>query len=553
MINRLDLEYLMNKPVYFFSLNLLFSAIIYGACALGQIMGIEGQLLPISILWPATGISLAVLLLYGVKAWPSIFVGNFIYNFAQVSPDFLIAFLVSFGSLLQALLGAWILREFSTKSLLSTTYDMLRFLLFGGLVTCFIASTLGVLTLYYLGVPLQQSLLYTWLTFWLGDTMGIYIFTPLIVVWLILPPPISLKQNLLEALLMCFTFLILTYYIFILSYPLPQLYIPLAMWTSYRFRLHGATVAILIIALTSLAFTAAGRGVFLHIDYPPLLVLASYLQTVVILSLIVAAIVNERDLAWSLLKNQNLDLQHKVEKDLEEKEEFQKELIIKDKLASLSNLYLEMANRIQAPISELKNQIIECNDLESLKKTLNDFSFKADHILNLINQKTELAKGIHMSVDLINIHILLSECLEILNKVDFPIIIFKEFDGAVPLLSASVIDLRDSFILIIQNALSSMEKKKELLGFSYDPRFLVKTEKEDNQINIIFYDNGYGIPEDQVSTLFQQEDSLTLAHDIIVHIHHGSVAIESIEGEYQKITLTLPFIFLSSQRFHSSL
>ena len=290
----------MQAMTFRWFLNILLAVIIYCNAEAGRLLGIQGLPLHFSAVWPATGISLAALLLFGYRTWPGIFAGNLIYNFLHLylqGTSFIgpstAALAITLGSLAQALLGAYLMRRFSTTGYFKTIRDAIIFLLAGGVLTCMIAATIGVCTLYLYGVLPAQSVLYTWLTFWFGDCMGVYTVTPLVTIWSLLKVP-KVRCSRIELLLLFFAFVLTSLlFISVRYYPPAYLFIPLALWVAYRFRFHGATVAILFISIVTITTTMLDHGSFIY-AYPhaPLLVLVMFLEVLVASTLFMAAVMN---------------------------------------------------------------------------------------------------------------------------------------------------------------------------------------------------------------------------------------------------------------------
>ena len=301
------------------------------------------------------------------------------------------------------------------------------FLFFGGAITCLIASTIGVTSLWASGVILAKSLDDVWLTFWLGDTMGVYIFTPLIVVWSTSVSQVSFKDHALEAAAMLLCFLLVTFLTFVLSLPLAQLYIPVCLWIAYRFHMHGATLSLFLVNLITVLFTASGYGAFLRIDYSPLLVLVSFLQIIVVTALIFAAVTYEREIAWRKIKNDNLSLQKDVARQLQEKKEIQNDLY---------SALMKPSNR---------------------KKTL------------------------------VHLHTLINLCLKDTLPEDLRIQVIKEFDEDIPPISAVMESLTDAITLLFESALQAMSPRQTLLQ---EPTLWIKIERSPNAIVLTFRDNG---------------------------------------------------------------
>lgn len=144
--------------------------------------------------WPASGIALAALLLYGCKIWPGVLLGSFLVNIftsldASTSESLIrsmvLASSVGTGAALQALLGAWLIRRYiNVEDGLVTTRSVIAFLGLGGPVSCLVSPIWGVTTLWLAGLINPDQYPYSLATWWVGDAIGVLLFLPLVYVWL---------------------------------------------------------------------------------------------------------------------------------------------------------------------------------------------------------------------------------------------------------------------------------------------------------------------------------------------------------------------------------
>lgn len=312
----------MQFATFRWMLNLFLALIIFLNAEAGRLLGIQWLSLHFSAVWPATGFALAALLIFGFRSWPGIFWGNFASNFLHLylaghgfQGPFIAALAITLGSLFQSLLGAWFIRKYCQPSSFLRVKDVVLFLLGGGIVTCIVASTIGVMTLWLYGGVKTNTLAFTWLTFWLGDTMGIYIFTPLLLVWALRRPEIGIRACGGEFILMILTFLCISFFT-VRGDPLGYLFIPFNIWVTYRFGLHGATVMMVFITLATIIPIALGNGPFIvNFEEEILLIIVSFLEIIAVTSLLFGAVVEERNAAWQLLKSHKIELfEHSTKK-----------------------------------------------------------------------------------------------------------------------------------------------------------------------------------------------------------------------------------------------
>src|ERR1043165_7917438 len=65
-----------------------------------------------SAVWPPSGIALAVLLLFGYRLWPAIFVGAFFVNLTTAG-NLATSLGIATGNTLEALCGSWLVNAFA--------------------------------------------------------------------------------------------------------------------------------------------------------------------------------------------------------------------------------------------------------------------------------------------------------------------------------------------------------------------------------------------------------------------------------------------------------
>lgn len=594
MFNILLLETKMNTSLYRWSVNILLAVGVFICAKIGQKLGIF-EPIAISVFWPAAGLSLAAILLFGYSVWPGILVGNLLYNFTHlysIDHNILNATFTSLGvslaSMTQAIVGGYIIKRYSSPTLFKTVKDVFVFLIPGGLIAGLIACTFGILFFYAGGYIPKADLMTNFITFWVGDTMGIFLLTPLLVIWLTRNQSVAWSEYKWEGLCMVGVYIILSILNFQLNLPLGHFYIPLCIWIAYRYRMHGASLAVLIIALTAIIPTAMQMGSFYKVlAFAQLPLLISFLEIITGTSLVVAAVTNEREQALNLLKNDNKSLQNSLSESKGELEDIQEEIAVKDKLASMSLLTQSLAKQMHNPLMKINDFIKQSmEDLNNIKQSFDMYKTVLDsdetkvisdkllhleeEIANLCKSSTEANKifdviekqssridpgGIKISS--INIHTFLNAYLDqILSEKanlfpGFDLTIVKEYDRAVNMIPGMPLDLAEAFLHIFDQSIQSMVQKRIKLGSNYEPTLIVSTFNGHGDITINIRDNGVGMSENMVKDYFHsiispqspadpENLNLSLAYDIIFHLHNGDIKVQSIENEYLLFTITLP-------------
>src|SRR5688572_2310386 len=173
-------------PIYFSRVLIL--ALLY------ILTGTLGLLLAVppgyaTIIWPASGIAVGMLLVHGAALWPGVLIGSFVlnaYNSGIFAGDdwwtvkTAAAACIAAGSTLQALLGCAVIRRLAgTPMRLTDVRQIVGLLLLVGPVVCVVAATVGVGTLYALGIVTRPDLPSNWFAWWSGDSLGVLVFMPL--------------------------------------------------------------------------------------------------------------------------------------------------------------------------------------------------------------------------------------------------------------------------------------------------------------------------------------------------------------------------------------
>jgi hypothetical protein len=141
-------------------------------------------------IWPASGIALVAMLVAGNRYWPAILAGSFLTNVTVATEgvvltrEVLTAIAIGCGASAQAVIGATLIRRYvGFPTLLANARDVFKFALLGGPLACLVAPTWGVSVLTATHTIPPSAYTYSWWTWWIGDTIGVLIITPLGVMW----------------------------------------------------------------------------------------------------------------------------------------------------------------------------------------------------------------------------------------------------------------------------------------------------------------------------------------------------------------------------------
>jgi signal transduction histidine kinase len=220
----------------------------------------------VSIVWPASGVALALLILRGRRLWPAILIGAFGANILNDTP-LLTSLGIAAGNTLEALIGATLLRRVGFQPALRRLHDVASVFLLAACVSTVASATVGVVSLCLTGVRSWTDFNALWCTWWIGDAVGDLVTAPFIFVWANELGRGVRYQRLPEGAALLACMLLLSLAVFVdrgstVPYPVHYLIFPAVLWAATRLGQH-ATVTLIFgsLAVTVLA-TLAGRGPF---------------------------------------------------------------------------------------------------------------------------------------------------------------------------------------------------------------------------------------------------------------------------------------------------
>lgn len=141
-------------------------------------------------IWPAAGIAIAAVIILGPRILPGILIagtliqGSISLNAAgteELLLSLLMAFVTSTGGVMQAWVGASLVRPILAQDQgLLRERSIVLFCLLAGPVSCILSASVGISTLWFQGILTPADLPLAWVTWWIGDSIGVLIFCPVI-------------------------------------------------------------------------------------------------------------------------------------------------------------------------------------------------------------------------------------------------------------------------------------------------------------------------------------------------------------------------------------
>jgi len=355
--------------------------------------------------WPPSGIGFALIILLGRSAWPGITIGSLIanimayWNAPSLPPQtiIMISSMIAIGNTAEPVLGNYLIKIWIKDSYpFRNAKNAFRFM-FVTLLMCSVGAGIGTLSLSMNNALPAANLLKTGFSWWVGNVVGILLFTPII---LAAAKKFALKftsEKMMEVgifllnLIGIYLLLQVDYLRPTLVHALPFLALPFLLWLAFRFELIVAITGVLAVSLISIFITIKGGGPFdLANSYNSMLLLQIFIGVISISTIILSATVKERGEAQRKLEEFNENLETMVQqrtRALNEEINTRKEA--EEKIArtnrELSKRNTELDNFVYSVSHDLRAPIASVLGLINLAKKDKDISMKLMY-LEMINK-----------------------------------------------------------------------------------------------------------------------------------------------------------------------
>ena len=218
--------------------------------------------------WPAYGIAVAAFLAYGYRIWPAIATSAFLIAYLSPVPALAAAGQAAGATIAAASAAFFVRRIPDFDPALSRLGDALGLIIRAALGSALLSASIGVTTLYLTHVQAYSGLFSAWLVYWLGDSTGVLLVTPLVFTLPTLFRLRSRRRTVEFAALL--TLSTLTCLIVFGALPLVPIRLdvmalavfPFVMWAAIDFGIGGAALSVFIIATIATLSTALGLGPF---------------------------------------------------------------------------------------------------------------------------------------------------------------------------------------------------------------------------------------------------------------------------------------------------
>jgi PAS domain S-box-containing protein len=138
-----------------------------------------------SPVFPAVGVALAALLLWGANLWPAVFLGRLLafWILSAAEQPLWMMLIVSAGNALTAFAGAWLLQKLHFDPAMRRLRDVAWFLGWGAVGSSAIGATVGASAVTLAAGSTFSQFAIIWTTWWSANVGGIIVVAPFILVW----------------------------------------------------------------------------------------------------------------------------------------------------------------------------------------------------------------------------------------------------------------------------------------------------------------------------------------------------------------------------------
>ncbi len=274
-----------------------------------------------------------------------------------------------------------------------------------------------------------------------------------------------------------------------------------------------------------------------------------------------------------------------AEKALQELTQTQQSLLHAQKMASLGQLTAGVAHEIKNPLNFVNNfaalsvdlfgelrEALEAQPATSKADAQDDVTEIIDTIGGnlskikehgaradrIVTSMLSHARGGAGSPQRTGLNALVDESLNLAYHGEraqnhaFNIAMDRQFDPSIGELELYRQEMSRVFINLIANGFYATKLRKEKLAEpDYKPTLKVSTQVTDDRVEVRIRDNGIGMPASVREKIFEPFFTtkppgegtglgLSLTYDIVVQQHRGQIDVQSKEGEFTEVIVTLP-------------
>lgn len=253
-------------------------------------------------IWSPTGLSLVVVLFFGIQFLPAVFIGTAV-NYVPVMGSVPLGIVFAAASCMEAAIGFYLLDRVGFDTRLKRLRDIWYLFSIVALVSTLVGAVMCVTAVGIVNPAMWNGYFSYVGLWWFGNSAGALIITPLLLQLVNSAKQRWTTERIAEYILVLILLFIITYVIFharyfetYLNYSFAYLVFPFTIWCSIRFGMTGAATSVYLVSLNAVISTQTQTGLFAAESYATSIVLLDgFLVMLSMTSLGLAALIAERD------------------------------------------------------------------------------------------------------------------------------------------------------------------------------------------------------------------------------------------------------------------
>jgi signal transduction histidine kinase len=243
----------------------------------------------ITAFWPPVGVGIAALVLFGLRLWPALVVGDLLAG--DYSTPLGVTLGQTIGTVAGIVIAAVLLIALGARRPGLRVRDVLV------LIACSAAGSalgagLGVLLIWIAGDLPALGAQRVWRTWWLSDLTGALVVAPAVLTWANTRVRLT-RAQMVEGAVVVAVLLVLT--VLASRHNAPYVVFPALIWASLRFGPRGAASALLLASTITIWDTSDGSGAFVRSSLSDsLLATQLFVGVAALTSMVLAAVTAER-------------------------------------------------------------------------------------------------------------------------------------------------------------------------------------------------------------------------------------------------------------------
>lgn len=251
-----------------------------------------------SPIWPAAGVAVAGILILGRHAWPAVFLATYL-SIRSTDWPLRAKLGISVGNSLEAILAACVIRDFlGGQPWFAGVRTTVTFIVGGAILPAAFGASWGTLTVWWTS-PMDADLLRpVFFSSWIGDSLGIMLVTPLVLVWSVevrngFP---SLRWRRFAVCLLATLVSAWIVYFHVNSFLRHYFVYPAVLWATVEFAHLGAVTSLILVSAIGVWGTTLGTGplneVAQNVRFP---LLQQFMGVTTTMMMVLAAVVRQRN------------------------------------------------------------------------------------------------------------------------------------------------------------------------------------------------------------------------------------------------------------------